>query len=146
MNDAPDAIPPKAFGQNKDGVVAFVTESAEFENLQGMGIKYNSSKDCVGSWTNEQERVYWTFAIDKPATFKVTAKVAGPADSEFTVEVNGQTKTVKIPATGDYDVFEALEIGTFEIKEKGDYKITFRPVLGKWNAVNLKEVVMTPVK
>lgn len=146
LQDAPDAIPPKAFGQNEDGVVAFITESAEFENLQGMGIKYNSSKDCVGSWTNEQERVYWTFAIDKPATFKVTAKVAGPADSEFTVEVNGQSKTVKIPATGDYDVFEPLEIGSFDIKEKGNYKITFRPALGKWKAVNLKEVVMTPVK
>lgn len=146
LTDTPDAIPPKAFGQNEDGVVAFMTESAEFENLQGIGVKYNSSKDCVGSWTNEQERVYWTFAIEKPGTFNVTASTAGPHDSEFVVEVNGQSKTVKIPATGDYDVFKPLEIGTFEIKEPGDYKITFRPVLGKWNAVNLKEVVMTPVK
>jgi len=146
LTDAPDAIPPKAFGQNENGAVVFVNESAEFENLQGFGIKYNSSKDCVGSWKHEQERAYWNFAIEKPATFHVTAKIAGPDDSEFTVEVNGQSKTVKIPATGDYDVFETLEIGTFDIKEKGDYKITFKPVIGKWRAVNLKDVVMTPVE
>jgi alpha-L-fucosidase len=146
LADAPDAIPPKPFGQNEDGVVAFMTESAEFENLQGFGIKYNSSKDCVGSWTHEQERVYWNFAIDKPATFNVTANIAGLADSEFTVEVNGQTKSVKIPATGNYDDFKALEIGTFEIKEEGSYKITFKPVIGNWQAVNLKDVVMTPRK
>lgn len=145
LQSVPDAIPPKAFGQNEDGVVAFITESAEFENLQGFGIKYNSSKDCIGSWTNEQERVYWTFAINKPGTFKVTANTAGLKESEFIVEVNGQTQTVNIPATGDYDNFKALEIGNFEIKEAGAYKITFKPVLGKWQAVNLKDVVMTPV-
>ncbi len=143
---APDAIPPKPFGQNKDGVVAFFTDRAEFENLQGFGIKYNSSKDCVGSWTNEQERVYWNFVIEKPGLFNVTAKIAGTADSEFTVEINGQSKTVKIPSTGNYDIFKELVIGDFEIKEAGTYKITFRPVTGKWQAVNLKDVVMTPVR
>lgn len=142
---APDAIPPKSFGQNEDGVVAFITESAEFENLQGFGIKYNSSKNCIGSWTNEQERVYWTFAIEKPATFHVTAKIAGLDDSEFTAEVNGQTKTVKIPATGSYNDFKPLEIGNFDIKEPGSYKISFKPVIDSWEPVNLKEVVMKPV-
>jgi alpha-L-fucosidase len=143
---APDAIAPKAFGQNKDGVVEFITESAEFENLQGFGIKYNSSKDCVGSWKNEQERVYWVFALDKPGTFKVEVQTAGTADSEFTVEINGQTKDVKIPATGSSEIFKPLEIGTFEIKDPGSYKITFKPVLGAWQAINLKDVVMTPIK
>ena len=63
-------------------------------------------------------------------TFHVTAKIAGMADSEFTIEVNGQTKNVKIPVTGSYENFEPLEIGTFDIKEAGNYKITFKPVLG----------------
>lgn len=146
LTGAPDAIAPKAFGQDEDGVVSFVTESAEFENLQGYGVKYNSSKDCVGSWKNEQERVYWTFAIEKPGTFNVTASIAGTADSECTVEVNGQTKSVKIPTTGSYEIFKPLEIGTFEIKDAGNYKITFKPVMGKWQAINLKDVVMTPIK
>lgn len=146
LTGSPDAIAPKAFGQNKDGAVVFVTESAEFENLQGFGIKYNSSKDCVGSWKNVQERVYWTFAIEKPGTFNVTASIAGTDDSEFTVEVNGQTKSVKIPTTGSYENFKPLEIGSFEINEPGNYKITFKPVAGKWQAVNLKDVVMTPVE
>jgi alpha-L-fucosidase len=146
LSELPDAIAPKPFGQDENGVVAFITESAEFENMQGLGVKYNSSKDCVGNWTNEQERVYWKFTIDKPALFNVTAETAGMANSEFTVDVNGQSKTVKIPATGDYGAFKSLEIGQFEIKESGTYKITFKPVIGAWAPINLKEVLMTPLK
>lgn len=146
LAQAPDAIPPKPFGQDENGVVAFMTESAEFENMHGLGVKYNSSKDCVGSWTNEHERVYWTFAIENPAAFQVSAKIAGLKESEFEVELNGQKQTVKIPETGDYGNFKSLEIGSFEIKEPGNYKITFKPVQGNWNPVNLKDVVMTPIK
>lgn len=146
LADAPDAIEPKPFGQDENGVVAFMTESAEFENMHGLGVKYNSSKDCVGSWTNEHERVYWTFAIENPATFKVTVKTAGLKDSEFEVELNGKTQKVKIPATGDYGNFKLLDIGNFEITEPGNYKITFKPVEGNWEPINLKEVVATPNK
>ncbi|WP_372651831.1 alpha-L-fucosidase [Draconibacterium sp.] len=146
LADAPDAIEPKPFGQDDNGVVAFMTESAEFENMHGLGVKYNSSKDCIGSWTNEHERVYWTFAIENPATFHVTAKTAGLKEAAFEVELNGQTQTVKIPATNDYGDFKPLEIGNFEITEPGNYKITFKPVQGNWAPVNLKDVVMTPVK
>ncbi|WP_319481347.1 alpha-L-fucosidase [uncultured Draconibacterium sp.] len=145
LADAPDAIEPKPFGQDENGVVAFMTESAEFENMQGIGVRYNSSKDCVGSWTNEQERVYWTFSVEKPGKFQVTASTAGPEASEFMVELNGQSKTVKIAATPSYDDFKPLEIGTFEIKEAGSYKIMFKPVMGAWQPINLKEVVMTPL-
>ncbi len=63
-------------------------------------------------------------------TFHVTAKIAGMADSEFTIEVNGQTKSVKIPAIGSYENFKSLKISSFDIKEAGNYKITFKPVLG----------------
>ena len=145
LNDAPDAIPAKPFGPDENGVIAFITESAEFENLHGMGVKYNSSKDCIGSWVNEHERVYWTFAIENAAKFQVTAKTASLDDSEMTIEVNGQTKTVKVPATGDYGNFKTLQIGDFKINEPGSYKITFKPVEGNWQPVNLKDVVMTPI-
>ncbi|WP_020526235.1 alpha-L-fucosidase [Flexithrix dorotheae] len=143
--NAPNAIPPKPFGQNEDGVVAFHTERAQFQNLQGPGARYNSSKDCIGHWTSETAVVYWNFAIDKPGKFQVTSLTAGQAETEFTVEIDGQTEKVKIPATGGYDKFEPIEIGAFEISEPGSYKITFKPIAGNWNPVNLKQVVMTPV-
>lgn len=146
LNGAPDAIPPKPFGQDKNGVVAFLTENVEFENLHGSGVKYNSSKDCIGSWVNEQERVYWSFDIEQPGTFSLKVKTASIEDSEFIVELNGQKRNVTIPATGDYGNFKSLDIGNFEIMEPGSFKITFRPVLGRWQPVNLKDLVMTPVK
>ncbi len=140
LAEAPDAIQPKPFGQSKDGVVAFITESAEFENLQGFGIKYNSSKDCIGNWTNEQERVYWTFVVEKPGVFHATAQVASQAKSEFTVELAGQTRKVNIPASGSNEKFDTIEIGSFNIEKPGEYKIVFRPVEGSWNPVNLRGV------
>ena len=142
LAEAPDAIKPKPFGQNKDGAITFITESAEFENLQGFGIKYNSSKDCIGSWTNEQERVYWTFVVEKPGMFQATAQVASQAKSELTVELAGQTINVNIPSSGSYEKFDTVEIGNFNIEKPGEYKIVFRPVLGKWNSINLKDVLL----
>ena len=142
----PDVIPPKPFGQNEDGVVAFFTEKAQFQNLQGPSARYNSSKDCVGKWKSETAVVYWTFQIEKPGTFHITAENAGKKKSEFTVELNGITKNVKIPATEHDGDFKSLEIGKFKIREPGSYKITFKPVAGAWNAFNFRNVVMTPVK
>jgi alpha-L-fucosidase len=146
LNSELDALAPKDFGQDENGVVTFVTENAQFDNMQGIGVKYNSSKDCIGSWTNAQERVYWTFVIDKPGVFKITAKTAAQADSECMVEVAGVSNNIKIPSTGDYDQFESLTIGEVEIKEAGNYKIYFKPVVDNWEPINLKELVMTPVE
>ena len=140
ISGKPDAIPPKPFGQDKNGVVAFYTDRAQFGNQQGIGVKYNSSKDCIGSWTDTRERVYWTFAIENPGMFNATALVAGLSDTEFTVEIAGHIQNVKIPATGSYENFQHLDIGVFDIKEPGDYKITFKPVEDVWNPVNLKAV------
>ena len=142
----PDAIAPKPFGQNKDGVVMFYTGNAQFENLQGTGVKYNSSKDCVGSWSNDREIVYWNFAIENPSTFDVTASVACTADSKVTVNVNGQSHVINIPSTGNYENFKPIKLGQFKIEKTGSYKITFKPVRGEWHGINLKDVVMTPIK
>jgi len=141
-----DAIAPKKFGQNKDGQVVFNTDDAQFDNLQGSGVKYNSSKDCVGSWTNDREIVYWNFAIDTPATFDVTASIACISDSKLSVEINGQKKIIEIKNTGSYGTFKTIKLGKYTITNKGNYQITFKPIRGSWKPVNLKNVVMTPLK
>lgn len=140
-----DVIPPKPFGQNEEGVVSFFNEKAQFKNLQGPSARYNSSKDCIGKWKSETAVVYWTFHIERPGIFHITAENAGENISEFTVELNEQTKNVKIPATEHDGDFKPLEIGEFQIKEPGDYKIIFKPVSNSWMAFNFRNVVMTPV-
>ncbi|KAA3658412.1 MAG: glycosyl hydrolase [Calditrichaeota bacterium] len=146
LAEKPDVIPPKPFGQNDEGIVAFYNERAQFQNLHGPSARYNSSKDCIGKWSSATALVYWTFVIDYPGVFHITCESAGKNNSEFTVELAGQTKRVKIPATGRDDIFKNLDIGKFEIKKPGEYKITFTPVAGKWKAFNFRNVVMTPVQ
>ena len=142
----PKSIAQKPFGQDENGNVAFYTERAQFQNLQEAGASYDSSKDCVGHWTSETALVYWTFAAEKPGTFNVSGMVAGLEKSEFTVELAGQTKNVKIPATGNYEKFELLEIGNFNIQKPGEYQITFKPVAGYWNPINMRAVQLKLAK
>ncbi len=146
LGDAPNAIPPKPFGQNKDGVVAFINEKAQFQNLQGPGAGYQSSKDCVAYWKSETAKVYWTFVVETPGTFNLSAETAGENTSEFTVSLAENSKRVKIPASGNYDIFKTLDMGKFVIDKAGSYTISFMPVAEKWNPVNMKNVVLSPEK
>lgn len=145
LTEKPDVIPPKPFGQNKEGLVVFDNERAQFQNLQGPSARYNSSKDCIGKWNSENAIVYWNFQIENPGMFHIQAENAGKNNSEFTVELNGQTKNVRIAATEHDDDFRTLEIGKFNIEKPGSYKILFKPVAGNWNAFNFRNVVMRPL-
>jgi hypothetical protein len=60
--------------------------------------------------------------------------------------VDGQSKNIKVPATGDYGNFKALDMGVISIENAGEYTISFMPGQGIWNPVNLKDVVLTPVQ
>ena len=144
LSGMPDAIPEKAAGQNELGIVTLHAQRAQFQNLHGPVAMYEGSRDCIGHWTSEQAKVYWSFQIDKPGTYTITAEVAGQSDSEFTVSLFGQSKNVKIPASGDYDVFFPLTIGSFTLHEAGEYTILISPVIGEWNPVNLRTVQLVP--
>lgn len=143
LSDAPDAIAPKPFGQDKKGVVAFKNELAQFQNLQGPGAEYQLNKDCVGSWNSETARVYWTFVVDKPGTFTLSAEISGLDESAFTVTLDGKSQVVKIPASPKFSV---LDMGEFSVKKSGEYTLSFMPVMGAWNAIRMKNVLLQPVK
>jgi hypothetical protein len=54
-------------------------------------------------------------------------------------------ENIKVPATGDYGNFKALDIGEISIENPGEYTISFTPVAGAWNAVNLRALELIPV-
>lgn len=144
LSGMPVAIPVKLACQNELGIVTLHAQRAQFQNLHGPGAQYEGASDCIASWTSEQAKVYWSFSIDKPGTYTVLTEVAGQSDSEFNVSLSGQSKNVKISASGDYSVFKPLTIGSFNLNEAGEYTILISPVIGEWNPVNLRTVRLVP--
>lgn len=145
LKEMPNALPRKLLGQNKKGIVALPAFRAQYENLQGPGAQYDERKDCVGNWNSETARVYWTFTIKKPGTFNLTGQVAGKDDTEFSVSINGKSETQKISASGNPKKFRESAMGSFTIDKSGEYEISFMPVAGKWNTINLREVMLQPI-
>lgn len=146
LKDMPNALPQKTLGQDNDGMVILPAYRAQYENLQGPGAQYDERKDCVGEWESETARVYWKFSVDKPTIFNISSEFAGKEDTEIIMSLNGISKNIKIPATASSKKFRGVKLGRFEIKKTGRYEISIMPVANKWNAVNMKKVVLQPEK
>ena len=142
----PSIVEPVPPGQDETGIVKLNPARAQFQNLEGPGARYESSKECIGHWTSDKAQVYWSFTIENPGVFSVIAEVAGLADSEFVASLSGQSENVKIPASGDYNEFSPLTIGSFSLEEEGEYTILLSPVTGAWNPVNLRSVQLIPIQ
>ncbi|WP_406683233.1 alpha-L-fucosidase [Seonamhaeicola sp. MEBiC1930] len=146
LKEKPNALPQKPLGQDVEGLVVLPAGRAQYENLQGPGAQYNERLDCVGSWDSETARVYWTFNIDKPGDFQLTALFSGKKDSEITMSFNGVSSDVNVPVSGNTKRFRKLDLGKVKVDKVGKYEVSFMPVAGKWNALNLKELKIQPIK
>jgi alpha-L-fucosidase len=131
--------------QHKNGTVSLPASKAVINNVFGSHVKYEDSRDCIGFWTHPKATVEWTFTVTSPGTFRVTALVASEKESAFTVSLAGNAK-IDVPATGGYDSFTTIELGTFEVKEAGTQRLVITPVKKGWNPVNLRMVTLEPVE
>ncbi|WP_372757407.1 alpha-L-fucosidase [Mariniflexile sp.] len=147
LKEMPNALPQKPLGQDETGVVILPAVRAQYENLQGPGAMYDDHLDCVGSWDSETARVYWAFEVEKPGEFNIVASYSGDKETTINVTMNGVSKTVIIPASGDNPKrFKNVDLGNFSIDKAGKQEFSLMPVAGKWNMLNLKEVKIQPVK
>lgn len=147
LKEMPNAIPQSPLGQDNSGVVILPAVRAQYENLQGPGALYDDHLDCVGSWDSETARVYWSFNIDKPGTFEFSGDYTALENSEIKLTFNGETKSIKIPSTGDNPKrFKNIALGSFTVDKSGKYEVSFMPDAKNWKAIALKEVKLKPSK
>ncbi|TXG39034.1 alpha-L-fucosidase [Seonamhaeicola maritimus] len=146
LKEKPNALPQKPLGQDEYGAVVLPAGRAQYENLQGPGAQYNERLDCVGSWDSETARVYWAFNIDEPGDFQLTALFSGKKDAKITMSFNGVSTNVNVPASGNTKRFRKLDLSKVKVDKVGKYEVSFIPVAGKWNALNLKELKIQPIK
>ena len=111
------------------------------------GLQYESGggKDNIGFWTNPEDTASWSFKVNRPGKFKVTAEIAAEASGRFEVMVGEQKAQGTAPATGDYTKFQRADLtGVLDIPA-GNVTLTVKPVSDGWQAMNLRSLQLVPL-
>jgi alpha-L-fucosidase len=146
LNGAAQASPLDGLRQQADGSVLLPVDRAEIQQHGGVTAKLNYHNDAIGYWTHTEVGIEWSFVIDQPGTFEVTAETASIKDSVVRVSLAGKTKEVPVASSGDYGVYQPLKVGRFTLDKTGTYTILFKPQRKAWNPINLRPVTLKLVK
>lgn len=116
--------------------------------IEGDTAHYESGdgKDNIGSWTNADDTVSWSFAIRQPGTFRVAITyscTSGAAGSQIAVAAADQTLKGKVRTTGQWTDFVTDELGTLDIAKAGKYTLTVKAnTMPGYAVMNLKAVTL----
>lgn len=130
-------------GQRPDGSVHLDASEA---TLHGNTLRYepDSSKRCIGYWTDANDWVEWEFHISHPGKFTAVVETAAQSEgAKLTIEVGNARLALDVPRTGDYSRFQQSAIGPIELAA-GTTRLTVRPVGTGWTPVNLRSIVLKP--
>lgn len=134
--------------QQPDGTIELSAAMANIHNLLGTDVKLENQdgRENIGYWTDPRAWVEWTFVVNKPGRFKVTAQMAA-ADSEISFEiiVNGSKQTAHVTSTGGHTIYKQSKLGSVTIEKAGECTLQIKPVSGKWKPINLRSVALKPV-
>ena len=130
--------------QDKNGKITLSAPQAIINNVLGSHVKVEEDKNAIGYWESPKATVDWTFDVHTPGTFTAVAETASLKKSAFTLKMAGQSHEASIPPSGDYRAFKPRNVGTFVLKKRGQYTLSFHPRKKGWNPVNLKSVTLTP--
>jgi alpha-L-fucosidase len=133
-----------------DGTLTLSAALATIENPENgdaAQVEEKGGRPNVGFWTDARSRVSWNARFARPGTYEVTAEVAAPAATRFTVSAGGgAVLNAETPATGDYDTFKTVTLGQLTVPQAGPATITVRPAdPAAWRPLNLRSLTLRPV-
>ena len=106
-----------------------------------------AGRQNIGNWGDAQAQVRWRVQVAQAGAYAVSAVVAARLASKLAVDVAGQTIQADVPATGDWDKQQTIEMGKVTFEKAGEYDVTLRPAdPGNWKAVNVWKLQLTPAK
>jgi alpha-L-fucosidase len=148
IKDAPVALQ-QATPQDEHGEVRLTAVDADVQSQQNTTPRVEGEgRDAhIGYWTEPDAWLRFKFQIATPGEFDVTLSTASRSGgSELQLEVAGQTLTMKVPDSGDYQQFKRAKAGRIKLDQPGVYELDVRPVRDGWHPVNLRSVRLAPVK
>jgi alpha-L-fucosidase len=137
-------VTPMLLQQASDGSVPLTAIDAE---VTGTTAHFEQDKNAIGYWTRQEDVVNWTFDLKKAGYFNVKVEVAcedASKGSKFDVVVNDQKVSGTVPATGGWNNFVTLDLGTIKIGTPGKTTLTVTPTsLAGYAVMNLRSVKLT---
>ncbi|MFO1487632.1 MAG: alpha-L-fucosidase [Verrucomicrobiota bacterium] len=134
-----------AIFQESDGGVRLLASEAELNGV--LRYEQGENRDNVGYWNNPEDVAKWSFTVDRPGKFKVVAEIAALESAKFQAVVGDQTLTGTSPKTADYAKYRRTTCaGELELTTSGSYVLTIKPVAENWHPLNLRTVMLQPVK
>lgn len=138
----PNAIP-YYVTQAEGGRIFLSASDAELNG--GLKVESKYGKPNIGYWIKSTDTAEWNLAVNKPGKFDVVAEIASAGKSQFSITAGDSNLSCETAATGGYDKFQSETLGSLELKP-GKIRLTITPKQGAWSPLNIREIVLVPVK
>jgi hypothetical protein len=143
VQGAPD-VSGTGISQSADGQVRLVASEADLRG--GLQYEVGGGKDNIGFWTNPEDTASWTFKVDRPGKFTVSADIAAEGSGKYVVIVGDQKLAGTAPDTKDYVKFQQTNLdGSLDLAA-GTVTLTVQPVADGWQPMNLRALILQPAK
>ena len=122
-----------------DGVLDLGAFAAQ---LQGPGLRI--ADGALAYWNDSRASASWTMDVTTPSVYDVVARVAHPTGgSTLAVAVGEQRLTAAMPATGNWNRFHTVHLGSVTLAAGKDQVLRALPGAA-WNALNLESIRLLP--
>jgi alpha-L-fucosidase len=128
-------------GPAANGVLTLTPDFADLKG--GVQVELKGGKPNFGFWLSADDTVSWTFKLPRAGVYELATEVAGTAPAAFTISCGDARVEVSADARDGYETFKPLAPGRLTLPA-GEQTLTVTPVKGKWNAINLRALVLTP--
>lgn len=145
FSPAPESEP---HGQSIDGTIQLDANTA---TVYGEEMRYEPKpeKNCLGFWKLKEDWAEWVFDVSDPGKFEVTVHYGcgtGSEGSKVAVLLNDQILEFAVEDTGGFQKWRELNLGSAELKVKGENRLAIVPLEKKGGAVmDVQKVVLKPV-
>ena len=99
------------------------------ENLRR--ARLNEGRVTYGNWESMDDALEWQVRIDRPGRFR--AEIIGAcsgrsAGTPFQLSIGDTRLDGRVQSTGNWNDFEPMSVGEFEIEETGDFRVRLEPM------------------
>ncbi len=124
-----------------DGVLTL--DPATADTTGSLQVEEKGGKSNLGFWTDAHSTASWTFKLKQSGSYRISTEVAGTGPSAFTVACGAARLEAAVSVAAGYESFTQVDLGTIALGA-GEQKLVVTPAAGRWSAINLRALTLSP--